>query len=163
MLTAGNARLMVTDGGPHSAEDWAEVTADQIIDIASTAPETRVQEALAFRSKLIGILTGHHGKVQESERSAIQSAGGDRLIAALDPSEHVEDPVKEIVAAAAGYSFADHFKKPETQGYLRRVLGSHFATSMNIEREWHARRNPAAAQSQAFLAQHHPGETGGVP
>ena len=62
------------------------------------------------------------------------------------------------VALAKGYSFEDFFKKSETQEKLRIVLGSHFATSMQDERAWHAGTNPSA-EGEVYRA----GLNGGQP
>jgi hypothetical protein len=148
--------VLVTDGGPHPPEAWAEVTADQIIDIAATAPDAKLAEARAFRKALVSILTGHHGKVQAHERGQIEAHGTERLSHDLDPTGHVSDPVDEIVEAAKGLSFEEHFQTPETREYLRRLVASHFATAMHIERAWHADRNPESEHAQAFRAAHHP-------
>lgn len=151
--------ILVTDGASnHAPEKWAEATADQIVQILESAPETRVAEARDFRGKLIDILTGHHAKVQQHERGQIDEHGSARLGHALEPAQHVEDPVSEIVEAASGYSFADHFRAPQTQEYLRNVLSSHFGTSMHIERSLHADANPDAPEAREFRQIHHPAE-----
>ncbi len=149
--------VLVTDGGPHPPEKWAEVTASQIVDdIATHAPQTGVGESQEFRDKLVAILTPHHGRVQESERGALVHVPG-RMQHDLDPTPHLSDPLAEIVAAAQGHTFGAYFTRPETQEYLRRVIGTHFATAMQIERSWHADRNPNTPEARAFRATHHPG------
>lgn len=149
--------VMVTEGGPHSPDTWAEATADQIIDISADAPDTKLAEARMFREKLVEILSGHHQLVQEQERGQIDEQGHARLIHDLDVSECVDAPAAEIVETARGLSFESHFAKPETQAYLRQVLGSHFATSMHIERSWHADRHPDTDEARAFRAKYHSG------
>jgi len=141
--------VLVTDDGPHSPADWARATADQIVDISAEAEETKIREAERFRGQLVALLTHHHERVQSSESARLADSA--RYAEPLDPSEYVDVPVREIVDLASGYSFADHFANPETQQYLRDVLASHFATSMNIERRWHAHRNESEA-GIAYLA-----------
>jgi hypothetical protein len=149
---------MVTDGGPHPPEMWAEATADQIIDISAQAPESKLQEAREFRTKLVTILTGHHDMVQQHERGKLVERGAAHLTTEIDPSQHVDDPVADVVAASRGYSFEAHFAKPEVQDYLRQTIGNHFATAIHIERSWHADADPEHEASVAFRAAHHPGE-----
>ena len=150
------AAIMVTDEGPHPAETWAEVTADQIIRISESAPEGLISEARVFRERLVLILTGHHDRVQQHERGQIAEAGHARLQHDLDAAGHIDGPLAEIIEAAGATSFADHFQKLEIQQYLRDLLHSHFATSMFIERSWHADRNPETSEAQAFRAVHQP-------
>lgn len=152
--------LMITDDGPHSAADWANVTADHIIQIASTAPEALMREAQEFRGKLVELLEGHHGAVQAAERSLLENRGGaSRLKSAAtdDVQEHaLDDMADEIVTLAKPYSFGEHFARAETRAYVRDVLANHFATSMHIERSWHADKNPDTPEAKAFRATHYP-------
>jgi hypothetical protein len=136
--------VLATDGGPHPPEKWAEATADQIIDIGSTAPQALLSEARTLRAKLVAILTPHHDRVQQHERGALAAKGDAHLETPLDPSPHIDDPVAEIVAAAKGTSFAAHFQRPEVQQYLRDLIGHHFASAMHIERQWHPHRRQGA-------------------
>ncbi len=148
--------VMITDGGPHPPEKWAEQTASQIIDIAATAPEAKLKEAREFREKIVAILTPHHAKVQDHERGKL-AASIERMATPLDPTPHIGEAVDAIIAAAKGLSFEAHFQQPETRAYLENLIGSHFATAMHIERSWHADRNPDHPHSKAFMAAHHPG------
>ena len=157
--------VMKTDGGSHPPEKWAEVTASQIVQIAESAPEGRSAEARALRDKIVAVLTDHHGRAQDKEKAALAEHGHARLGHDLDPSEHIDDALPAVVAAANGTSFAEHFARPDVQDYLRRVLHKDFGTAMHIERSWHADRNPDAPEAAAFRGAHHPGidAEGGVP
>lgn len=131
------AGIMVTNGGPHPPEKWAEQTASQIIDIAESAPGGLLAEARTFRAKIVDILTGHHFSVQVVERGHLGLHGMARHAHPIDPSPHVDDPVAEIVEAAADTSFESHFARPEVQDYIRQTIGNHFATVIDVERKWH--------------------------
>lgn len=132
--------VMITEGGPHPPEKWAEQTAEQIIDIVETAPEALLSEARAFRAQIVEILTVHHATVQETERNLLEASGAAHHAVPIDPSPHLADPVDAIIAAAQDKSFAEHFNKPETRAYLEQTIGSHFATAMHVERSWHRDR-----------------------
>ncbi len=147
-----NVGCMITNGGPHPPEKWASVTASQIIDIAASAPETLLRDARAFQAKIEGLLTEHHRSVQESERTALNTAGTDHLAADMDTSYHIPDALDDLVAAAKGTSFHGHFAKPEVQDYLRRLLHEHMHHIMLIERSWHADAHPDHPLSVAFHA-----------
>lgn len=136
---------------------WAEISADQIIDISARAPETKLSEATQFRQRLVELLTYHHSLVQERERDKLSKAGATHLRSELDQVPDVEDPVAEIVRLARGLSFEGHFANPQTQDYLRSLLASNFATVMHIERSLFADKNPRSRDAKAFRARHHPG------
>jgi hypothetical protein len=144
--------VLVTDDGPHPPEEWARITASQIIDIASTTPETRLHEARAFETRVVEILTGHHALVQERERGGLKTEGPERLTNEIDTSDHVPDAVDDIMTAARGTSFASHFAKPEVRAYIERLLHEHFHHAMHIERQWHADAHPDHPHARAFKA-----------
>lgn len=148
------AAVLTTNGGPHSPEKWAIVTAGQIIQVAATAIGVQAMDARKLENKIIDILEKHHGKVQTQERGKIKTHGDERLSHALDPTEYIDTALDEIVAAAKGMLYEPHFSKPETRDYLRNLLGQHFATNMHIERSWHADRNPHSEHAKAFRKLH---------
>jgi hypothetical protein len=155
--------FLVTDDGPHPPEKWAEVTADHIIAISEQAEETKVVEAQRFREKLVDLLTRLHDSTQKNERGQLEAEGVGRLAAELDPGEEdLEGPAGEIIQLAAGFSFEDHFQKPETKEHLKNVLRSHHASQVFIERSWHADRNPDSPEAKEFHAKYHPGPEGGT-
>jgi hypothetical protein len=162
------AFLLITEDGPHPPETWAGVTADQIIDIAETAEETRAAEARRFREELVKLLVRHHEQAQEHERVALKEHGHARLMHAErdEKGEHqvysastVKNVIGAIVSMAGGYSFEEHFHKPETQAYLHEVLARNFATQAHIERSWHADKHPNTKEAKEFRKLHHPGPT----
>ncbi|BCP53773.1 hypothetical protein K32_23900 [Kaistia sp. 32K] len=126
-------RILISEDGPHSAEQWAEVTASQIVSLEATAGVP----ARKFELKVIEILEQHHAAVQVHERGKIKTEKHGRCGNAPDPSEHIEAALAEIVEAAKGTPFEAHFAKANVQAYLTNVLGQHFATSMQIERDWY--------------------------
>lgn len=152
--------VMVTDGGPHPPEKWAEVTASHIIDISATAPEAKLKEAREFRDKITGILTGHHANNIRRERNKLAAGTDDHFATALDPTETVEEAVAEIIAASKGLSFAAHFEKLETQQYLRNAIGSHMATAQHIERMWASDDTDAARDHRTKVGIPHPDHSG---
>lgn len=81
--------ILVTDGGPHPPEKWAEVTASQVIDISSTAPESKLSEARAYERRIVGILTRHHANAQGLFRDMLAAASpfaNRPVLAGLDPT-----------------------------------------------------------------------------
>lgn len=146
--------IMKTDGGPHSAEKWAVVTAGQILQVASDSESLQAIEGRRLELKIIDILVDHHTEVQTEERGKLAEHGCGRLGHELDCECHnLDDKVEQIANAAKGTAFEAHFAKPETKAYIRNVLGQHFATSMDIERSYHADANADDPLAQEYRAQ----------
>ena len=136
--------VLITNGGPHSAEKWAECTASHIMQISDHVAGERLAGARKLELAILTILEGHHTTVQTGEQTALATLKAKetdaRLNAAPDASEHldVDAAVAEIVAAAAGTEFEPHFALPETQTYIKDLLVQHFNTNIDIARQWHA-------------------------
>lgn len=165
--------VLITDGGPHPAEKWAEATASHIVDIAEHVGGARRGAAVKLQAAVIDILEGHHHTIQNGERGKIKEHKLDRLTHDIDPEHHlsVDEVVAEIVAAAAGTPWEADFNYPgqvesvDPDGThhpainsmaqnLKELLTQHFATSIHVERSWHADRNPGTEQATAFHAKH---------
>jgi len=143
------AGVLITNGGPHPADKWAEVSADQIvalIDIDDRADSPQATEARRakrrFREDLIDTLTGHHDDCIGKERGALKTHG----VARYDQSEVVDDHHPETLEAAcqavsdAASKYpvlGNHFSEGEAADVVRRILRSHMNHIMHIERGWH--------------------------
>jgi hypothetical protein len=154
-------RFMSTDGGPHPADKWAEITVAYILDLvevddnsATPAAMQARRERRDLRTKIQSILEGHHAKVQEAERGKLATEGHERLKGIIDPTEHPLDQMADdIVAATDGMSLiGPHFHKPEVRKAIVSLLGNHFSTSMDIERSWHSDRNQDHPVARAYRA-----------
>ena len=150
---------MITNGGPHTAEDWAAATASHIVDIADTVSGERRGAAIKLQAAIIDILEGHHTTVQDGERCLIVEHGHARLSHELDSEHHLilDDVVIDICHATVGTPWEADFKKPEMVESLKVLLTSHLATNMQIERQWHTDRNPEALEAISFMAKHNVG------
>jgi hypothetical protein len=151
--------ILVTNGGPHSADKWAEATASHIVDIADHIAGEKRGAAIKLQAAIIDILTAHHTAVQIGERTSLQTDGHLRLQVPLDPNDHLslDQVVADIITAAQGTPWAAEFDNPESPTHLKALLKQHFSTSMHIERSWHADRNPSAPESSQFRATHNLG------
>lgn len=147
--------VLATDGGPHSAEKWAGATASQIIQIGADASGKQAAEARRLELQVLDILEKAHADLQAYERKRLTRDGTERLGFDIVPEKHMDDPVALILAAAAASPFAEHFAREEVQAYVRSVVGSHFATSIHIERSWKADANPDCDRAREFRAKHH--------
>jgi hypothetical protein len=142
--------ILKSDGGSHTPDMWAQITASQIINIASSAPEILLSEARSFEQKLITLLTDYHDQVQKDEQAVLAKEGCEHLNEHIDTSKHLHDCLDEVIKLAKGTSFANHFDKPETKAYIERVIHEHFHHSMHIERSWHADKHPDHEHSKIF-------------
>jgi hypothetical protein len=151
--------VLITNGGPHSPEKWAEATASNIVDIAQHVAGEKRAAAVKLQAAIIDILEGHHAAVQNGERAQIAAIGHDRLQAPNNPDDHLslDDAVAQIIQAAKGTPWEADFANPEMAPNIKALLSSHFATSIQIERSWHADRNPGVPQAVAFRNQFHSG------
>ncbi len=134
--------FMITNGGPHPPEKWADVTARAITDlivIEQTAPTQAIVDKREFEMALFKMLIDLHKGVQETARNALKEThhASHSAIAA----HYATDTTDKIIALAQGTRFAEHFRKAEVQGFLRNVTGQHFANSVDIEHRWHKDRN----------------------
>lgn len=130
-------QFMVTDGGAHPPDKWAEITTNEIlalIQIEGDSPEA-IEARLAvadLRPKLVRFFTEHHDGVQKHERKKARS-----LADGLDPSSHV-DRCSWYDDVFSTSPFAAHFAKNEVQEVVNRIIGQHTADVMHIERRYHA-------------------------
>lgn len=147
--------VMVTNGGPHSAEKWAETTASHIVTIAENIAGEKRGAAIKLQAAVIDILEGHHNTVQACERDRCKVHGVARLQHDMTPDDHVNvaEVVDEIISASAGTPWEADFKSPEFAAALSATLTDHFMQSAFIERSWHADRNAGTPEAQAFHKQ----------
>lgn len=155
---SGRVVVMATDGGPHAPDKWAVVTAEHIVDIDPMLQQRdsgRYMAARRLQIAVAGALVPHHAKVQRHEQDHLKRSA-ERFSAELDASEHLDDAIAAIQAAARGTLWEAHFQDPAVVDAMCFELHRHFATSMDIERQWHARRNKDLPEGQKYLAAVHP-------
>ena len=70
-----------------------------------------------------------------------------------DPEEaHVDAALAAVVSATSGTPWETQFKDAAVQAAIKQEIGTHFRTSIDIERQWHADRNPHLAKGRAYKA-----------
>jgi hypothetical protein len=163
--------ILVTDGGPHSAEDWAYASASMLLSAINISPNSPRRAAIememdTLRPKIASILIDHHQKVQAIEREKL-GIDGARLSAALDASEHTDvdhavgevyalmSPLLEKAAVIQGgeISYAlDLAVRDHLNRLIRERIETDLRTNMHIERAWHADKNPADQHAISFKA-----------
>jgi hypothetical protein len=156
--------FLITNGGPHSVEKWAEATASHIVEIADHVSGEKRGAAIKLQAAIIDVLEKHHGAVQDGERAAIKANGHDQILKEIHSHDHVsaEHVADEIIAAAQGTAWEEAFNDETMHKNLCDLLTQHFRTSMHVERSWHADRNPNTEQAKAFKERHHSEVEGGA-
>lgn len=140
-------QLMITNGGPHPADKWAEVTTQAILDLIQIDNDSVSPEAAAARQVkrdlrpiLFNIFNAHHDRVQKHEQGELVKEARKRIASGvLNPTGHLPDAMIALNAALAATPFQAHFEQPEVQDILRAIVGQHTADVMHIERQWHGK------------------------
>jgi hypothetical protein len=159
MTQTSNARILITDGGPHPADKWAVVTAEHIFQIGPGVTGDKMLAAKKFQITIAEILMPHHQGVQDDAQVSLKADAVAHMATAYDPLAKAQAACAAIVSAAAATPWAEHFAKPEVQQAVIQEIGNHFATAEHIERSWHADRNPDTDAAKAFRAKHNPAPT----
>lgn len=157
--------IMVTNGGDHPAEKWAEVTASNIADLVRVdddkiedADADRSRKAVARRAKdrfrldLADLLAPHHERNQQFEKGKLAAAGDERIAGPFSTYDKKAEVVASVVAASAATQFAEHFEKPEVQAAVGAMIDKHFAHVKHNARSWHADKNPSGDNAKALIA-----------
>lgn len=95
-------RVMVTNGGAHPPEFWAQVTAEQIAPINSGMTGKRLRAAQALQGAIADALEPHHEKVQAEATE-------------INPEPYLESVLDDIQNAAKGTEWESHFTFVKTK------------------------------------------------
>ncbi|MGH6791257.1 MAG: hypothetical protein ACRECF_00755 [Methyloceanibacter sp.] len=126
--------VLITNGGPHAATKWSEVSIDQLIKVVPGAASA----AYAFKAKAIEALTAVYAAAQNRERFALDADGDGRLGSPLDPGEYVDDGFAAVLGAAKGTPWEPQIAA--TEAVWRLEIGTRITSIMDIERTCHAGR-----------------------
>lgn len=128
-----NFKLLVTNEGKHPASKWAELAADDIVEISAQAPTTLMKEAMELRRTLIDLLTRHHQHMMDHEQAQIK-AGKHDLDLPYETEEHADNVTDEICGLSQGTSFGEHFKQDHVRAYINGVCNKYFKSAKLVER-----------------------------
>ena len=153
--------FLITNGGPHPADKWADLTTKTILDLIQIADDADTPEAAVARQAkrelspvLFKIFMEGCQCVQNEERSALSKEGCKRLHKKLAPHSHADEAMEKVHDALEFTPFGEHFRKPEVEAVIKQIIGQHYANAQHVERSWHADRNPDNADAKAFRARH---------
>lgn len=146
--------VMITNGGDHPAEKWANVTAEIIAMLISDDPtdaiKTRAKDR--FRLDVADLLQPHHERNATFEKGKLDSLGDARLTRDYSQYDKKAEVVDAIVKAAAGTPFADAFAKESSKEILGGIIDKHFAHVKANARGWHADKHPHGKNAKALVA-----------
>ncbi len=150
---------MKTDGGTHSVQDWAMVTAAQIMPLDDSLSGGRLLEAQKLQVKVAEALVPHHEKHQSWERNGLASHDDHYDTPVEPPQRAVDAAVASIVAASVGTPWESHFAKLDVQAAVGQEIGILFATHSDVERQHHADKSHAGPKARAYKSIRHPSES----
>ena len=136
--------VMVTNGGPHPPDMWADQSADRIVDLIKIAPtfpkyDEAMQQRNILRQMIRDTMLEHHQTVQEVARSNL-AVGANHMIPA---GAALGEAVRVVQQATVGTMFEEHFHKPEIAKVVEDTLRNHLNTVAHIEHSWHRDRQGA--------------------
>lgn len=129
-----NFRMLLTNEGPHPAAKWADVTVDDIMEIASTASGGLLKEATEFRDKLRALFARHHQTMIDHEKREIKQGRHTEHHAYLT-EDHAKVATGEVGALAKGTSFEGHFKQQHVKDHVEYVCNHYFKSAKHVERQ----------------------------
>lgn len=143
--------VMITDGGAHPPEKWAVMTAETIFPLGDALKGDRALLARKVQLAIAEALMPHHESHQDNERAALETHGDAHLDRAHDPIPRAEEALEAVKNCIRGTPWEDKIMDAAWLNLVGGILATHFATSADIERQWHCHRNPSE-KAQAFLA-----------
>lgn len=160
--------IMITNDGPHSADDWALTTATMLINAFEIKPGSPRAAQLEIakdraRANIAEIMTEHHVMTQSGEREMLSADANGRIGQLVNANDHSDvekaitqvreavQPLLDILESAEvkpgvigmpveHLTFEDHL-----MSIIRQRVEMDIHSVMDIERRWHMDRNPQAA------------------
>lgn len=146
------ATFLITNGGPHPADKWAEITAQAITDLIQVKEDSVSDEAVTARRvkmeikpKLFEVFMEHHDGVQRTERSSLHKIkrhkdACEHLVKAIELHPGAIGALEAVNKILQATPYAEHFAQEGVQLILQAIIGQHTADVQHIERRWHADR-----------------------
>ena len=131
-------KLMITNGGSHPADKWADATVEAITsllvdgnpDDASAKAQSARQAKRELTPKLFAIFNVHHEQMQS------HSLTKQSVSAPIDVIAEAKAALSSVNAVLAKTPFAEHFARPDVQAILFQIIGQHSTDVIHIERLW---------------------------
>lgn len=142
--------VMVTNGGAHPADKWAEQCTEAMLSLLNDANPDDTSPAAAAAREAKRKLRPTLFDIFNAAFPAVQKAECDHLEANVKTAEEAHahawgrhDPdafkgvMEKVHAAFAGTPWAEHFAQPYVQDVMWSVVGQHMVDMMHIQRRYH--------------------------
>jgi|ERR1051325_1298910 hypothetical protein len=141
-------QIMITNGGKHTAQQWAMTTADMLVDASALSGE-RAIAAERLKLDIAEVLEKHHADNQwlEAERISKDPAYINEPYPVVEASA---DALESVLYITDHTEWRNHFRKDEVQNALQEIIARHFCSAQLIERQWYASDNPDCPHVQVF-------------
>lgn len=130
-------RLLITDGGPHSAEDWAQVTAEHLFSLPDKPTSGERSGTLRLQNATMECLIPHHRATMEIHR---QKLGLSAIPAWEHSFDDGIDAFNAISAALPGSPFEYKLQDDSWRTFQANEIACHKNTIKDIEERWHRDR-----------------------
>jgi hypothetical protein len=145
-------RVLVTDGGPHPAADWARVTCEDLVPLDGIPPEHQSQ-GIILRGRLLEVLAEHYENIQLAEQQALRDDEAGCFAAELEGHPDFGHLFSEIQSAALYTPWQGHITGNEVIEAIRTVITAHVRHIRHVERLCHADRT-RSEPGLAYRARH---------
>lgn len=141
-------QIMITNGGKHTAAQWAITTAGMLVDATDLSGE-RAIAAERLKLDVAEVLEKHHADNQWLEGERI-SKDASHINTPYPVIRAVNEAVADVLLVTDKTQWADHFRREDVQNAVREIIGRHFCSSQLVERQWFASDNPDNEHVQTF-------------
>lgn len=148
---------LITDGGRHTARDWAEHVAEWFLSPAKGVKGRSDDERAVYVRVVRGVLGPVFAATLADERAALARDGGLRLFARVDRALEAERAVDLIIEAAQDTVAEAYWNRPDVRRLCAIEIAHHLRTADQVERLWWVDEHPLNNAAGEFRARHHPG------
>lgn len=146
-------RILITNDGPHSSEQWAVTSAEMIFDISQLTSNDRLLPAKKLQLAIAESLITVYDKAQKEERNRL-SNNPDHIITARDDSLYIDQAMQKVRSTVKGSEWQSHFDDQHVIQAAKAVMHNHLDSLLHVERLWFADNNLGDTQAQLYKSQH---------
>jgi hypothetical protein len=142
------ANFLSTNGGPHTASQWATQTAVTLCPLDGLTGERR-EAAEKFRHVVAAVLLTHYDDALQQERTALRT-DPKHVNDVINVRRAVDDALHTICWGAQETIWAAHWDNSDVVDTARDILRTHLETAVHVERLWHCDRNQSCRHCQTY-------------
>lgn len=143
--------VLITNNGVHSAEKWADATAQMIFPIDPNVEGDRLLLARKTQVKVAEALEPHHATAQSKEHEKLGQDPDARMVPGMhDVGEDATTAFNAVCDALKGTPWESKTQDPEWQTIVRNTIGQHMADIQHIARRHFADTNPDHQRAKSY-------------